>query len=936
MATTIFFNGRVTSVPGSYSEIDASGLATVGLGATGIVAVIGEAGGGAPLTPIRITNPGRVGRTFREGDLLEAGTFLFDPSVDPEIAGGAQEIVFVKVNPATQAVGTLLNANGPVLDITAQDWGVFTNQINIEVATGSTIGKAITVTDTSTGLAETFDNIGGGGAFSLLYTPGTDGALTMVASLSAAGELAANFEVLGTGLAAEYSGSKSGIVGLDSQKLADITAGSTVTVASDNIADTTQNVIVYGIDSVSGLAVSESLALNGTTPVAGVTTWAEVHGVWMDAIATGVVSLSDTGAAANLYQVPAGADSQGLYLFGAFQVVEVDDSVLTLVGSAGTVQNALLYGRDAAGTPTSEIVALNGTTPVASTTVWSEISVVTLGYVEAAVSLTLSGLIWNEGDTAAVVSNSAADTTQSVTIYGLDNAGSPQTEVLALNGVTPVVGAATWSEIYGAVLSAATAGTVVEVRGSTEDVVALRWNGAAVLTAGIRPVDNVAVSGTQVTVTDDSVSPRGMLLIGLDAANMPQVELVTPAGGTVTTANSWSEITGMALSHMEAPVTVTVAGEAFELTPGTHATVSAASSFLNALGGWSMIVAPGGGDLALLDLDPIAPVTAIGVAISAGGDLAAIIEAINAGSQLVSVEAASGANGVPDNTAAPLFLTGGSEGATTFANWQAALDLLREEFVNTIVPLTSDPAVHAAAAAHARFMAGPGRKERDVCLGTASGVDLATAKQRALELNTRHCRLAFQDVERFNVLGAREQYPPYFTAALAAGMQAGAEPATPLTFKFPNVLNVIGDDSYNLVDDANEIVQSGLLALEKVQGTGFRWLRNVTTHLIDNNIAFVEASTNQAVNLTAFNLRTVLEAAVGRKGFAGTTTAAASLAINVLNQMVDDTILTQWRNLSVTIELDVLEIDVEVAPVLPVNFVKTTIHLVTASFNAAT
>ena len=48
MASTIFFNGRVIATPGSYSEVDASGLEQVGLGASGIVAIVGTAEGGVP------------------------------------------------------------------------------------------------------------------------------------------------------------------------------------------------------------------------------------------------------------------------------------------------------------------------------------------------------------------------------------------------------------------------------------------------------------------------------------------------------------------------------------------------------------------------------------------------------------------------------------------------------------------------------------------------------------------------------------------------------------------------------------------------------------------------------------------------------------------------------------------------------------------------
>ena len=150
MASSVFFNGRTTSTPSSLTRVDVSGLALVGLGATGIVACLGEAEGGSPYDGndpvISITNPGRVVDTFRDGDLREAGAFLFQPSNDPDIPGGAQQVKFVKVNPATQSTATLTNSGGDALVVTSADYGLFTTQINMEVGAGTTTGKKYTVT----------------------------------------------------------------------------------------------------------------------------------------------------------------------------------------------------------------------------------------------------------------------------------------------------------------------------------------------------------------------------------------------------------------------------------------------------------------------------------------------------------------------------------------------------------------------------------------------------------------------------------------------------------------------------------------------------------------------------------------------------------------------------------------------------------------------
>jgi hypothetical protein len=277
-------------------------------------------------------------------------------------------------------------------------------------------------------------------------------------------------------------------------------------------------------------------------------------------------------------------------------------------------------------------------------------------------------------------------------------------------------------------------------------------------------------------------------------------------------------------------------------------------------------------------------------------------------------------------------LSGGGEGATAFANWQSALDLLREEQVNTIVVLTDDPAVHAATIAHCAYMCGPGRGERDCVLGAPAGTTLSEAKALTLTMNTRHARLVIQDIERYNTNGELEQLAPPFTACLAAGMQAGSEVGTALTFKYVNAVNVINDSTYNLKDNADELIKAGLCVIEKVPSRGFRWLRNITTHLQDNNLAYVEASVNEAVNYAVLNFRNSLEEAVGQKGFAGTVTAAEGLAVSILGQLVREGVLTAYRNLAIVLSGDVMTVAVEIAPVSPVNFVKSTLHLVSSTF----
>jgi hypothetical protein len=252
--------------------------------------------------------------------------------------------------------------------------------------------------------------------------------------------------------------------------------------------------------------------------------------------------------------------------------------------------------------------------------------------------------------------------------------------------------------------------------------------------------------------------------------------------------------------------------------------------------------------------------------------------------------------------------------------------------VNSIVVLTGDPAVHAALNAHCQFMCGIGRSERDGFVGllNAGLTDLPTATEIATQivaLNSRHLRAFAQRFERFNTDGERQAFDPPYLAVVAAGMQAGSPVGTSLTYKLANVLSVTQDSSWNPVDDAEALIEDGLVFLEDIDSIGRRWVRNVTTNVSSSNIAFTEGSVNEAINFAVFNFRTNLEFAVGRQGFAGTVNATKGIAINTLGLLVDQTVITAYRSLQIELVLDVLDVSVEIAPVIPINFVRNVLHL---------
>lgn len=764
--SSIFFNGKLISVPGSYSAIDASGLESVGLGANGIVAVLGTAEGGKPVTAmsepkdfLRVNKPEKGRELFRSGDLREVMDMLFAPGKDPEILGGAVQVVPMKCNPATQSVATLANAQGNALSLTSRDYGAFTEQINVSVATGTNQGKLLTIKFED--VTESVDDLGGDDIFTLQYSGGANGYTTMVAEVESGGSV-------------KSTGTKT-TLGKDGEIGVQMVANSIVEVVSSAAGDTTQTATVYGL-SAAGAAQQEKITLTGTTAHAGTLVFSKVYGIRLSAVAVGTVTVRPSPGGTAILVVTIGQLVRGATIL---DYGFVNNTTVTLVADGATTKTAIIAGKNVA--------------------------------------------------------------------------GADQVEKFVLTGAVAVVGAANWSKID----------TLAVV-----DVEAAR------------------------TLTMTAVSARANVLVQ------------TTAQKAADYYNAKQEIIAGPLTR--GFIFTLLTGETSFLLSNLDRTVS---------GSPQDIKDPADGNFK--------------------ADLYAIVEWINANSQYVSAVASTGASGgAPSNTAQPTFLTGGIEGTALASHYQAALNLLKKTRVNSIVVMTGDPAVHASLDAHCAYMGGVGRSERDGFVGlmNAGLTDVPSkteAKTQIMDLNTRHIRACAQAVERYNTAGERAEFLPPFTAAVAAGMQAGSPVGTSLTFKYANILSFRQDSTWNPVDDAEEMVQAGLLFLEQVEGVGRRWVRNVTTHLSSNNIAFTEGSVNEAVNFATFNFRTNMEFAVGKKGFAGTVNAAKGVAINSLGLLVDAGVLVEWRSLNIELIVDVLEVAVEIAPVIPINFVKNTLHLVT-------
>ncbi|MDO8357317.1 MAG: phage tail sheath subtilisin-like domain-containing protein [Nitrospirota bacterium] len=167
MSKGIYFGARSIVKPGAYSVVNASEMVPNRLGAANTIAVIGQATGGKPRTFTKVGSPADAASQLRSGVLLDVMNNMYDPSNE---VPGAGDVLYYRLNLAVQAALSVLDAGAvAVLNLTAKDYGVHTNQIRTKIEAGSISGKKITINDVlDTVNYEMGDNLGN--AFSLQYT----------------------------------------------------------------------------------------------------------------------------------------------------------------------------------------------------------------------------------------------------------------------------------------------------------------------------------------------------------------------------------------------------------------------------------------------------------------------------------------------------------------------------------------------------------------------------------------------------------------------------------------------------------------------------------------------------------------------------------------------------------------------------------------------
>lgn len=314
-------------------------------------------------------------------------------------------------------------------------------------------------------------------------------------------------------------------------------------------------------------------------------------------------------------------------------------------------------------------------------------------------------------------------------------------------------------------------------------------------------------------------------------------------------------------------------------------------------------------------------VSALGICTSFGNpmgrikiDAARFFDAVNDGSSTVQLGLTKALNipaaaGIPAVATSNTYLAGGSRGGTTDAQINAAIDALERLRGNFVVPLfsrnaTADIAdgltdssstytidsINAYVKTHCLKLSTLKRRRHRQAFCSYEGSFLAQ-RMAAANLATHRASMAFQSAKHVTRAEGIVQEQPWFTAILAAAMQA-AGGYKGLLNKQPNqsgVVHVAGD--FDPLNDTNltDALTSGLLPLKLNDSDLWVWASDQTTWTKNNNFYYDSIQSVYIGDIVALTTSKRLD-----EGAVGESVADINAAL-VLQQLKG--VLREMRNL---------------------------------------
>lgn len=488
--------------------------------------------------------------------------------------------------------------------------------------------------------------------------------------------------------------------------------------------------------------------------------------------------------------------------------------------------------------------------------------------------------------------------------------------------------------------------------GGPQSIIAVRVNPA--LPAALSLVDAASAEVIMLASTGYGLG-ENQIKARIETGSISGKRLTTQLGSAYYTADNIGR-TALSVQYTGAAATATISVTATTVTLAAAAatpvviplaefsTVGSLVDRINSEDGFHATVEERSDTKATLNgLDFVTAAGIKGAAVAIKADLQAVVDWFNGtGEGYVTATRAANAGTVPANIPFT-YLAGGSDGVTTNTDWSDAFDSLQFIDVQWLTALSGDAAIRAMADTHIQFCSKQLRRERRGILGMPVGSTDLEAADAAKELNSDRTSLVHLGNYDYDLNGKLVLFPPYNTAAIIAGAFAGVNPGTPLTNKTINVRG-LERDLLNPTD-TDVLIRAGVLCVENTD-EGYKVVKSISTWLVNDNYNRVEQSTGFALDYTARSVRKALDVLRGQKGNPLVLARAISITESTLKELAKpepqgpgvlagDAANPAYKNITASLNGDVLRTDYECSPVIPVNFVLNTIYATPFSGSAS-
>jgi hypothetical protein len=266
--------------------------------------------------------------------------------------------------------------------------------------------------------------------------------------------------------------------------------------------------------------------------------------------------------------------------------------------------------------------------------------------------------------------------------------------------------------------------------------------------------------------------------------------------------------------------------------------------------------------------------------------------------------------------------------------WQKAFDVLQQEDVQWITPMSPLPAIHAMTDTHVAFVSNVSKRKRRAICGGDTGMSDDEGAQAAKALGSDRTSTIHLGAYDYNSKNQLTLYPGYVVAASMSGMFSGVNPGEALTNKTTKWRGL--ERKLRNPTDTDRMILAGVFCLEETD-EGIKVVKSISTWRANDNYNRVEQSVGVACDYTLRSVQEAADKARGKKGTPRTMQNVLEMAEAKLKELakpepmgpgilVGDDNNPAYRKLSVSLDGDVVRLEYECSPVVPANYILQVAH----------